>query len=285
MSSSPCNLCAHPVRDDGTFRVSKIKSSRQRYGNGEIYWVDKSVDDIVLEVLSQHMGDTDAAALRCLLQSNQSSQTTKTAQLESGETTKADQPERGDRGNFVKRRPCVVMQGGSDTPVICVMATFGGTRYPHLSEIIKLLALPIWPISDRLPRNFAGGHVHSSPDMKSPDVNLKNTGKLHWRYVVLYPFTYTGAMYPPRHGDPLAIRRLSREEVGKIRFAAQHAQDSIAQDRLKKPQYIQSLVEGYMVSLHSRSPNKLLTHSAHLEGGHLPQLPSVYHPSRTSRLG
>jgi hypothetical protein len=207
MSSSPCNLCAHPVRDDGTFRVSKIKSSRQRYGNGEIYWVDKSVDDIVLEVLSQHMGDTDAAALRCLLQSNQSSQTTKTAQLESGETTEADQPERGDRGNFVKRRPCVVMQGGSDTPVICVMATFGGTRYPHLSEIIKLLALPIWPISDRLPRNFAGGHVHSSPDMKSPDVNLKNTGKLHWRYVVLYPFTYTGAMYPPRHGDPLAIRR------------------------------------------------------------------------------
>jgi hypothetical protein len=184
------------------------------------------------------MSTTQAAALNYLLQSNGSAQTFETSQ-----------PER--RDNQVKRRPCVVMKGG-DEPFICVMATFGAAMYSQLSEVIKLFSLPFWPISDMLPYDVARQHVHSTPDMVSPDVNLKYHYKHHWRYVVLYRFKHTGALYRPYENDPYAIRRFSRQEVDKINAATVDVIVKITQTRLKRPHYIDELVQGYMVGLHGR---------------------------------
>jgi hypothetical protein len=124
---------------------------------------------------------------------------------------------------------------------------YGGTDYLDLSQVLKKLSLPVWPMSDNLPSDVAKTHVHSNPDMEDVEVELVHTNKIHWRYVLLHAFAYEGALWTFEDSSPLARGRFPEEEMDKIRSQIRAKQSTLASDRLNNPDYFRNLLREYKV--------------------------------------
>jgi hypothetical protein len=143
-----------------------------------------------------------------------------------------------------KERPCVIVKAG-EKPSICLMATFEGTDFSQLSEVLREISVPVYPLSPDLSPSVAIDHIHSTPDMKEPAVVSADYNKVHWQYLVVHIFPYTGPLHLPK-GD-LAERRFSAQEVQKILKLAVARNLVLTSRALKNPEYFTKLWQGYQV--------------------------------------
>jgi hypothetical protein len=219
-----CIRCQHPVFDHQRFRA-RHPNGPHDFREGEICWIDESVTDVMMEVLRKRsISDRPPVS--------QNSLATNTF--------------------FIKRRPCIILQGGPQ-PLICIMATFEGTDYSKLSEALRIVSLPIWPMSGNLPPDVALSHLHSTPDMESPKADIADGSTDHWRYAIAHPFLSQGRLYRSHKGDALAKRRFPRKEVDKIIEKAESKKLVFMNKCLDDPQYFHTQWQEYRViicSLH-----------------------------------
>jgi hypothetical protein len=216
--ATSCIRCQHPVLDNKRIRIHNPNSSHN-LREGEIYWIDETVTDVMMEVLRKRPISDRPPVSQSSLATNMF---------------------------LIKRRPCIILEGGPQ-PLICIMATFEGTDYSNLSEALRTISLPVWPMSSTLPPDVALSHLHSTPDMESPEVEIADNNTEHWRYAIAHPFLSQGILYRPHKDNGLAKRRFARTELDKILEEAKNKRLVLMGKCAKDPQYFHTQWQEYRV--------------------------------------